>query len=411
MHEAFCLKLKKQAPHSALEWMIPLLSDPNQAILLLSQWNNNENGRNSLTLSDADYQRTQARITQAYLYLVDNLSDEELAKAESFLKEKETFNAEPVQAEEWVTPFKQQPLESQLEALSKIYPPLVHQLRDLRDDQKRIKERPALKSVFEQGEKEAKLAVEQALKNMSDADKTMLKNILNPPVKEERTPKAKRSRKNYVLFVCANPINPGMLQLEKEHSAISEKLQDSKTLRVYARKNVTWGDMNDLVDDKEIREYLHVFHFSGHGDQKSDEYQKMARSLGFDSMDNVALIVNDPISREPQRLRQDAIVSLFNDLKSLKQLKYVVFNCCFSEEIAKAVSNTGQGLYVVGVRNKVPDNVAIDFSTGLYNAYKQDMTTEGFKSAVSRGITRALQNNFDRDSIKLFFKGEPVTLP
>lgn len=143
-----------------------------------------------------------------------------------------------------------------------------------------------------------------------------------------------------VLIVAANP-TVERLSLEQEIKRIQAKLTLEKSridVSLEIRLAATIGDLRAAL----LRDSPNVVHFSGHGVKG-----------GLDFEDDAG---------ERHRVKAAGLASFFSTFKS--SLDCVVMNACYSEQQAKGIA--AHIRYVVGMRGKVPDDAAIEFSTAFY---------------------------------------------
>lgn len=238
-----------------------------------------------------------------------------------------------------------------------------------------------------------------------DFDKAK-RNTMTAPATGKKPPKI--SKKKIILFLSANPSGTAKLRLTEEYGRIQRELEGQRKFSVISKEQVNWQDINRAVTAKANRAGLYIVHFSGHGQESDPQYAAMLRELGQTSQDDTGVIVYDADKRQPKSITGGVWADFFESVKgkTCPKLQIVVFNNCFSESVAQTISEVG--LYVVGVKNRVKEQVAHQFSSGFYMALSEDETLE---NAVSAGIRQARGEGLEKmEDIVLFFQGKPIPL-
>jgi hypothetical protein len=147
--------------------------------------------------------------------------------------------------------------------------------------------------------------------------------------------------KKRILMVSANAWDEKALRLDKEYRAVKEVLLDST-----GRDRFDINLLSATQDSDFQRELLnykpHVVHFSGHGEE---------HGLAFDAGDDTSRWVDN-----------ETLVGFFKSAAA--HLECVVFNACYTESLAEAVSEHID--YAVGMNDPIDDMAAIHFSRGFY---------------------------------------------
>ncbi|MCV6637079.1 CHAT domain-containing protein [Candidatus Albibeggiatoa sp. nov. NOAA] len=159
-----------------------------------------------------------------------------------------------------------------------------------------------------------------------------------------------------ILILAANPKDRKRLHLTKEVREIKEGLRLSQkrdSFEIYS---------DDAVRIKDFRRAMlnvkpNILHFCGHGDRSG---------LIFESDNGDSIFIEGDI--------------LANFIGLIKSVECVLLNTCYSkiqaDEIVKHVD------YVIGMKEKVKDEVAITFAVGFYDALGAGETiTDAFKIA------------------------------
>ena len=211
-----------------------------------------------------------------------------------------------------------------------------------------------------------------------------------------------------ILFLASNPSQTGHLQLEKEHSRISKKIQESdrqQHFRILPKDAVTLSEFQESL----VKEKPSILHFSGHGkgDQETVQMVAGARDLIDESLpeDDTGIILYDESKRNPFLVKTNVIRRMFKSMvKRLDvPLQIVVFNSCHSGNQAQAIAEVVP--YVVGTSWSVNDAAAIAFATGFYFGIAQGMDVE---DACDMGINQAMAHGEPEERFMLYKNGEKV---
>lgn len=203
---------------------------------------------------------------------------------------------------------------------------------------------------------------------------------------------------NYtILFLASNPSATGKLRLDQEIREIQEGLQRSTERHRFSleqRHAVRPADLSRAMMEVEP----HIVHFSGHGVTTGVKQPGTGdnRALMFDEpkSDNPvelsgAIVVEDN-SGKPVKVNAEALGGLFALFEG--KIQCVVLNACYSEtqasEIIKYVP------YVIGMNTAVPDDTAIAFATGFYDAIGNGKDVPfAFKMANVRIMLEGMQGH------------------
>lgn len=146
-----------------------------------------------------------------------------------------------------------------------------------------------------------------------------------------------------ILFLGANPMDSTRLRIDKE-------LRDIDTgLRMAAERDrivlsQRWAVTDSVLQQALLDEEPTIVHFSGHG---TDEGILLESEQGQSTL-----------------VPEDALADLFSLFS--RHIRCVVLNACFSENQARAISESIP--FVVGMNASMPDEAAIAFSIGFYRA-------------------------------------------
>ncbi len=202
---------------------------------------------------------------------------------------------------------------------------------------------------------------------------------------EEKIRSKEENKTLKVLFLSSNPSEfgqTGQLELGNEFRKIKDVIQLSKNrdlVELDGEPAVTIGTIISAMHDKQPD----IVHFSGHGD-------------------NSIFVVNDQDGYS--NLSQNGLVRLFRQYG--KKLKCLVLNACYTNAIAKKISELG--IYVVGMNQKVKDLASITFSKGFYQGLTHD---KGIPHAFETGMIHLSGHETlsDQNTPELWHEGKQVT--
>ena len=203
------------------------------------------------------------------------------------------------------------------------------------------------------------------------------------------------SDKLKLLFLSANPPNtPKLTGIVEEHSRIS-KCFSERGIPLPMEDKINWDKMVGAI----VKYRPDIIHFSGHGyEQKVDRYGTLKTGgieLFSENMD------------QSSRCSAEDLFEFIDTLKERqKQLKLIFFNACYTNEIARIVSQ--HDLYAVGMNGAIIDDAARKFSPSFYNELiKGDNTSIG--EAI--WIANMSVQQIDRDVKKMvecYYRGERI---
>jgi CHAT domain len=203
---------------------------------------------------------------------------------------------------------------------------------------------------------------------------------------KRRSTEQKLKSKVRILFLSANPDDTTRLKVEQEVNRIEDKIAATEGFRdqfeLKQRHAITLPDLQSQL----LRFKPHVVHFSGHGSNKGK------------------LIFENPSSGEHQEAPPGALSRLFKVMNQRasndEKIGLAVLNACYSENLAKAISESVD--CVVGVSDAIKDTDAIAFAVTFYEALSagKDIETAfengrvaiDFESNVGLAIDRDIKN-------------------
>ena len=192
-----------------------------------------------------------------------------------------------------------------------------------------------------------------------------------------------------ILFLASNPTDTGKLRLGAELRDIEEGLKLAEhrdSFELESRFAVRAKDLSRAMLEEEPQ----IIHFSGHGVllKESDGATSGTRSLSWEEDEDenklegysggIALEDNEGKAKIVAATALGGLFELFGE-----NIECVFLNACYSDaqanEIIKHVP------YVIGMNTAVPDETAITFATGFYDALGAGRDIEfAFKLAKNR---------------------------
>jgi hypothetical protein len=197
----------------------------------------------------------------------------------------------------------------------------------------------------------------------------------SPGLKDEPRAMDKKCR---ILFLAANPLTTGRLQIDEELRSVRQKIEaaefrDDVTLEIGVA--VRPDDILQLLN----RHDPHVLHFSGHGS----------------ATDGIALSGE---AGDVKFLSEEAIERLFVAMSG--RIRLVVLNACSTEDQAKAIGNHID--CVVGMSRSISDDAAALFAASLYRALAFGKSIQNaFEQALA---AIALEGLGEADTPRLFVR-------
>jgi hypothetical protein len=163
-----------------------------------------------------------------------------------------------------------------------------------------------------------------------------------PSPEPGNSPKIKPKKKK-ILILAANPMDTTRLRLDEEIREIEQGMKLAKQRDQFEIKPLLAVRLRDLrraLLDHEPR----IVHFTGHGNKEG-------------------LLVEDE-SGMAKRISSEALAGLF-ELFSNK-IECVILSACLSAPQANAISKHIN--YVIGMKEEIDDDAAIEFAVGFYDA-------------------------------------------
>ena len=184
-----------------------------------------------------------------------------------------------------------------------------------------------------------------------------------------------------VLFVASNPLDQNQLRLDEERRAITEKVRASDyrdSVQFVSRWAARPSDLLQALNEHKP----HVVHFSGHGSINNE--------LIFQADDGSTKLVS-----------QKAIVTTMSTVAD--NLRLVVFNACFSQDQAEAVTQHIEA--AIGMSDAIGDDAARVFAAQFYYAIGFGRSV---KKAFAQGINALLLEGIPEEEIPRIFTQEGI---
>lgn len=148
-----------------------------------------------------------------------------------------------------------------------------------------------------------------------------------------------------ILYLAADPTDGARLQLGKEYHIIDEQLTIAKLRDRFVLVKPEMSLRPQNITKALLSEKPQIVHFSGHGTPEG------------------ALCFEDE-NGHTKRVEPEALAALFKQFD--KQVNCVLLNACYSEPLAKAI--TEHIKYGIGMNDEISDKATIAYSIGFYQA-------------------------------------------
>ena len=199
-----------------------------------------------------------------------------------------------------------------------------------------------------------------------------------------------------ILILSANPHNTSQLRLDEEVREIQSALSRSRSrgeFQLITRGAIRINDLRRALLD----EGPQIVHFSGHGlapsseDLNTNQQQTGEREAVYRHSQLSGIVLEDDFG-QVQLVSTNALTKLFELFKD--KVECVLLNACYSEFQASAIYEYID--CVIGMNNTVPDQTAIKFSVGFYDAVGAGRT---YADAFKFGRNNIDINNIPGDLI------------
>jgi hypothetical protein len=199
-----------------------------------------------------------------------------------------------------------------------------------------------------------------------------------------------------ILILSANPINTSKLRLDEEVREIQSALSRSRSreeFQLITQWAVRINDLRRALLDEEPQ----IVHFSGHGivtggdDLNTNHKQTRERETVHSHSQTSGIVLEDDFG-QVQLVSTNALTELFELFKD--KVECILLNACYSEFQAEAIYQHID--CVIGMNSAIPDNTAIKFSVGFYDAVGAGRT---YADAFKFGRNNIDLNNIPGNSI------------
>ncbi|BAY43435.1 hypothetical protein SAMD00079811_10150 [Scytonema sp. HK-05] len=199
-----------------------------------------------------------------------------------------------------------------------------------------------------------------------------------------------------ILILSANPKNTNQLRLDEEVREIQSALERSRSreeFQVITKWAVRINDLRRALLDEEPQ----IVHFSGHGINtgnallNNNQEQTRERDIVPRHLQPSGIVLEDGFG-QTQLVSTKALTELFELFKD--KVECILLNACYSENQSNAIYQYID--CVIGMNSAIPDNTAIKFSVGFYDAIGAGRT---YADAFKFGCNNIDLNNIPGDLI------------
>ena len=221
--------------------------------------------------------------------------------------------------------------------------------------------------------------------NPISSDPMPSRSVSNDPIPGNPSGNS-QSAKMKILMLTANPANTTKLNLDKEHSIITQKLQQKQEhFNIIRKKAVTGMEFQEFTDN----EKPDILHFSGHG-AKYD-----------------GIVVQNEDKNGEDLISTKGLKALFKFFKKHCAINVVLLNACHTQEQAAAISEYVE--YVIGTNIAIGDDVASSFSSGFYFKLAND-DKMNIEDAFDSGRTAAIVKGADEENFIIYRNGKLINI-
>ncbi len=217
----------------------------------------------------------------------------------------------------------------------------------------------------------------QNIANISGDGNTVIQGVENSTVTVGNNT-ASKSKPTEILFISANPEQEGRLAIDKEYREIDLRLRTAGKRDLFdLKKPLLAVTIDDLLRELSTQQ-PQIIHFAGHGTQTS------------------ILISND--QNKPIPLPKNILLRF---LKKQNNLKLLILNCCFSEDLAIDISKELPNLYITGMNYNISDIASIAFAAGIYIRMGEGVNME---AAFEGGLIKVEMEHSEEKHIPTLWK-------
>jgi len=196
------------------------------------------------------------------------------------------------------------------------------------------------------------------------------------------------SGKIKILMLTANPANTTKLNLDKEHSVITQKLQQKQDFfNIILKKAVSGTEFKEFSQ----QEQPDILHFSGHGEE--GKY--------------AGIVVQNDDKNEEALIPIGGLKALFKLFKKHFKIKVVLLNACHTQEQAATISTYVD--YVIGTNVIIGDTAASAFSSGFYFQLAEG-DKMNIEDAFDSGRTEAVIKGAAEENFVIYRNGKLIEI-
>lgn len=238
-----------------------------------------------------------------------------------------------------------------------------------------IENDPLRKFQYEQQIQEEEFTLKELSDQLSEIEQRLQ---LSPPISTNSEPKRTQQK---ILILAAIP-QPHNLRLDKEIREIRTAIERATKRELFVievRTAVRPQDIRRAV--AEVRPQ--IVHFCGHG------------------MEDGSLVLEDDGGNH-KPVSPEAVAALFK--LHAEYVKCVLLNACYSEKLAKAISQYIN--YTIGMNQPIQDQAAVVFAQGFYDGLGYDSldNQEIFQRAFDEGMVAVQMENLAHGQIPVLKK-------
>ena len=194
------------------------------------------------------------------------------------------------------------------------------------------------------------------------------------------------SQKIKILMLTANPANSTKLNLDKEHSFITQKLQSKpEQFNIILKKAVSGSEFKEFTQQEQPT----ILHFAGHG--QGGKY--------------AGIVVQNADKNEEELIPINGLKSLFKFFKKRFNIRVVLLNACHTQEQASVISEYVD--YVIGTNVAIGDIAASAFSSGFYFQLTEDSQMD-IENAFDSGRAEAVMKGADEPNFVIYKHGKLI---
>jgi len=158
--------------------------------------------------------------------------------------------------------------------------------------------------------------------------------------------------KDVILFLASSPMAMAKLQMEKEFVRILNGIEHTEAFILVSE----WAVTPLMLQQAIFKHKPRIIHFSGHGTEK-------------DTLKRKGIYLHDEVGK-PKLVEEKALASLFKIVQKKVEVDLVLLNACQTKPVMEAIQEHVP--HVIGMRDKIRDDAAIEFATGFYTSFAME---------------------------------------